>query len=37
MMKIMTAKITPSHFALALLNVEKTHKAKTTPIAKIIN
>ena len=37
MMKMMIAKITPSHFALALLNVEKTHKAKTIQTAKIIN
>ena len=37
MIKMMIAKITPSHFALALLNVEKTHKANTTPTAKTIS
>ena len=35
--KIITANTTQSHFASELLNVEKTHKAKTTHIAKITN
>jgi hypothetical protein len=35
--KIITANTTQSHFASELLNVEKTHKAKTTHMAKITN
>jgi hypothetical protein len=35
--KIITAKTTQTHFASELLNVEKTHKANTTHIAKITN
>lgn len=33
--KTMTANITQAHFASELLNDEKTHRAKTTHIAKI--
>ena len=36
-MNIQIAKMNHGHLASALLNVENTHKAKTTPIAKIIN